>query len=831
MKTPKLLGSSPERTWLWLSIGAVAVIIVVARWALYMEQRSFLTLQNTYGLIVETDEVWSNFVDTETAGFSYVMTKEPGYLKSYDNSRKIVYDQLDELIQFTRDDPTQRARVERLRPFVQKELEDLSARMQARNSLRRETIRGVVPTQYRNERENAHQIINELKDVERISLKRFSKYRQSKVQTGVAALISSALFASSCLLLGQFFISRNVFRRQKAEEELEASEKRFEILCEQAPVGIYETDAGGMCIYTNRRWSEISGLSANESLGHGWTRVLHPDDRATIFEGWQEAASQGASWEYRIVTAHEEMRWIRALGGPIHSARGDLSGYVGTLEDITERKLTDRALQEQATLNRAILNSLPAKIAVLKRDGTVEAANEAWQHFAEVSKDSPVCFVGTGSNYLEACKQAVETGSKDAEKALAGILEVLHGRTHYFGMQYPYQAATEVRWFHMIVVPLAAVATGGAVIAHVDITQQKRAEERFRLVVEGAPNAMVVVNGEGKMVLVNSRTEKLFGYGRKELLGRSIELLIPEPFHNGSHSPPNEMILNCLLGGAGYSLETLRTQPGLDVRAQHKSGTQFPVEISLNPIETDEGIWVLTSIVDLTERQQANAALRQSRQELRALAGCLMNAREEERRRISRQLHDDLSQRLALLAFDTGGLVLAPPSSCDQVKEQLRSIQRRIVDLSEDIRQIAHQLHPSILEDLGLTAALRELCEEFSARERIHVIFEQEAVPETLPMEVASCFYGVAQEALYNVLKHALVNEVNVKLCGSHDGVRLTVRDYGVGFDTEVRKHPGLGIISMKERIRLVQGELALHSKPGLGTTVSAFVPLPQEVA
>jgi PAS domain S-box-containing protein len=111
---------------------------------------------------------------------------------------------------------------------------------------------------------------------------------------------------------------------------------RFETLCEQAPVGIYSTDAQGLGVYTNPRWSQMSGLSAAESLGHGFKKALHPEDRETVFESWKTNALQGASWEYRLLTPEGEIRWIRALGGPIYSGRGEVTGCVGTVEDINE---------------------------------------------------------------------------------------------------------------------------------------------------------------------------------------------------------------------------------------------------------------------------------------------------------------------------------------------------------------------------------------------------------------------------------------------------------------------------------------------------------------
>jgi PAS domain S-box-containing protein len=270
------------------------------------------------------------------------------------------------------------------------------------------------------------------------------------------------------------------------------------------------------------------------------------------------------------------------------------------------------------------------------------------------------------------------------------------------------------------------------------------------------------------------------------------------------------------------------------------------VETRFRHFKTGESIWMIHNVfnicdahgatigwatvsVDITERRRAELALQESRQELRALAARLINAEEDERKRISRELHDDLSQKLAMLAFDADSLVLTPPPSVEEIKEPLRNIRERVVQMSECVRQIAHQLHPSILEDLGLEAALCELCEEFSTRTGFVATCEQKTLPEAIPIEVSPCLYHVSQEALHNVSKHARASRVRLMLKGSPGDIS-SIHDNGTGFDLKAGKwQHGIGIVSMKERVRLVQGEFSIHSEPGRGTTVSAFVPLVKE--
>jgi signal transduction histidine kinase len=270
-----------------------------------------------------------------------------------------------------------------------------------------------------------------------------------------------------------------------------------------------------------------------------------------------------------------------------------------------------------------------------------------------------------------------------------------------------------------------------------------------------------------------------------------------------------------------------------EIRFTHfKTGDPIWMFCSVFGIRDTRGIHVgwATVGMNITKRKRAEVALRESRQELRALAGRLINAEEQERKRISRELHDDLNQKLACLAFDADGLRLMPFSSEDKIREQLLNLRTRIVELSQHVREISHRLHPSILDDLGLTAALDELSQEFSARERLNVVFTHEAVPPAIPADVAACLYRIAQEALHNVLKHARTGYVRMSVSGDSRGIHLFIHDTGVGFDSEGElRRPGLGIVSMKERVLLVGGEFSIHSQPGQGTEVRVFVPLPKE--
>jgi signal transduction histidine kinase len=226
-------------------------------------------------------------------------------------------------------------------------------------------------------------------------------------------------------------------------------------------------------------------------------------------------------------------------------------------------------------------------------------------------------------------------------------------------------------------------------------------------------------------------------------------------------------------------------------------------------------------------RTQAEAALRSSREELRALAASLLNTQEEERRRVSRELHDELSQRMAKLQFDVERLEQQLPADADDVRKGLLKVRDQVGSVSNSVRRIAYQLHPSTLEHLGLSIALRSFVREFAEREAIDARFTASSVPKNIPPEISTSLYRIAQEALRNVAKHAGKTAVTVQLAGKAGEVRLSVRDRGIGFDAgAVQGRGGLGLISMHERVRLIRGEFLLKTRPGDGVEITVRVPL-----
>jgi PAS domain S-box-containing protein len=344
-----------------------------------------------------------------------------------------------------------------------------------------------------------------------------------------------------------------------------------------------------------------------------------------------------------------------------------------------------------------------------------------------------------------------------------------------------------------------------------DVTDLKRAEENCRLAVESAPSGMVIVDRGGSIILVNAQAEKQFGYRHEELVGKCIEALVTEPLPWRRLGSPEDFIVGLQAGPLIAARE---------FNGRRKDGTQFPVEISLNPMETHDGARTLVSIVDITDRKLSEEVLLD-------MSGRLITAHEEERTRIARELHDDLSQRMALVQIGIQQLSLDSPELSRSAKGRLKDIAQTATEISSDIHHMSHQLHPSKLDTLGLVAAVGGYCREFSEQHAFRIDFVRRDVPQQIPKDVTLCAYRILQESLRNVVKHSGAQEAKVELTGYPGGIELCVSDSGVGFDPESAKgKTGLGLIGMSERLRLVRGQLRLESQVARGTRVQVQIPL-----
>ncbi len=350
------------------------------------------------------------------------------------------------------------------------------------------------------------------------------------------------------------------------------------------------------------------------------------------------------------------------------------------------------------------------------------------------------------------------------------------------------------------------------------LTANAVSEQRFRNLFEQPLVGMAFEDLDGRLLQVNQEMCSILGYSEDELLAMTCD-----QFARAEDASDELALLQELQEGK-------RENYHIEKAYLRKDGTKVwgRLHVCRLHLPGDESPKILAVVEDITERKQAEQRLNYAQRTLHDLTGRLIQGQEEERRRIARELHDDIGQRLSLLMMELDRISREIPAAAShtQFGSFARALQQ-VDEITKDVHELSHQLHSTKLHYVGLRAALRELCQQFATQQRIAVAQNLEDIPD-LPSEVELCLYRVAQEALRNAAKHSHASSVSVSFSTNAGMARLEVEDTGVGFDLATAT-AGLGLASMRERLRLLDGELVVTSAAGKGTRVVALVRYEQE--
>jgi PAS domain S-box-containing protein len=343
----------------------------------------------------------------------------------------------------------------------------------------------------------------------------------------------------------------------------------------------------------------------------------------------------------------------------------------------------------------------------------------------------------------------------------------------------------------------------------------QESEEKFRSVFRDAGVGMVVVSTEGHFLAANETFCSCLGYSEQELLGKTVEsVTFPEDWPAFS-----ERLRAALVEG--------RVFQRFEKRCLHKSGRIVYTESTASLIRSSEGNaqYFVGEVSDITKRKEAEEVLSGVNRKL-------IEAQERERVRIARELHDDIAQRLALLAVELDQIRLNNQTLPSEILSQVQELQKQTADLTTDVQSMSHNLHSSKVEILGLIGAVKATCKEFGQLHKMEIDFTSHGLNAHLPAAVSLGIFRVLQEALQNAAKHSGVKHVEVQLREHPDEIHLVVSDLGKGFDLDsATKGRGLGLTSMQERVRVLNGTILIQSKPMGGTTIYVRVPFESNYA
>jgi len=554
--------------------------------------------------------------------------------------------------------------------------------------------------------------------------------------------------------------------------------------------------------FVSKHVETILGYPVNNWLAQQgfWREHIHPEDRDWVLALTTRAtqAQRSHDFEYRMIAANGQTIWFRTIVN-VFAEKGVATEMVAVSVDISARKHVEEELRRSNMQLKTTIDSITDGLLIMDHEWRYTFFSERAARIVGVEREDMLGRVvwdlfphAKGTKFYEGYHKAVQTGE-----------------SQHFEEYYPEPLNL---WLECHCYPSKE---GLAVYFHY-VTDRNRAaealrksEEQFRRVVEHIGDALFMDDVDGRVVFANERFLKLFGFERDELPGvRLQDYVAPEYRALWRESHQRRM-----------SAEPVPTH--FEYEGLRRDGTRIWLEVEVVPVAGAQGkpIGTQSALRDITERKRAEDALAN-------LSGRLIEAQEEERRRVARELHDDYNQRLAMLGIGLQSLAKDIGEASPEAGQQLHDLFNRVSGLSEDMHSLSHRLHSSTLENLGLVAGVKAFCKEFRQQQSIQVDFVHDNVPRDIPGDAALCMFRIVQEALRNIKKHSGADRAEVRLVWSGERLQLSVSDQGRGF--EPKKPPaerGIGIRSMEERLRILGGQLEVHSQAMVGTRIEASLP------
>ena len=592
-----------------------------------------------------------------------------------------------------------------------------------------------------------------------------------------------------------------------------ASAELFRLVADRLPLLVWISGSDKRCTYFNKPWLDFTGRPLESEIGDGWAEGVHAADLQHCLDTYARAFDHREPFmmEYRLRRHDGEYRLVLDNAAPLFDPDGSFAGYIGACFDVTEFR--------SAEAERNVAND---RLRLAMESGK----SVGWEWDLKTNRDTwfgdlPTIF-GIPSNiyvgHVEDFRRSVHP--EDRGLVWKAVKDALESRS-------PYAAEFRVLWSNGTVRWVAAkgqfyYSAGGdperMLGMAVDITERKDAEESLRC---------------KEMEL--KEAQRLAGVGSWQWDPDTDTVVWSEELYRIAGRDPSLPAVNYEEHSQLYTRESWDRLRGAVETALH---TGAPYELVLEMVRADgTHRWVAArgeaqrdstghiarlrgTVQDITERRLAEEALS-------SVNGRLIEAQESERARIARDLHDDIGQRLAMLALALEQVKGLQPESSGEALSCLDALQKQTAEIITDVQALSHELHPPRLLHLGVVAAMRGFCGELSGQKNVEIDFRYENVPGSVPPDVSLCLFRVLQEALHNAVRHSQVRHFDVHLGGTGDAVHLAIRDEGVGFDVDAASRGvGLGLTSMKERLKLVGGELFIESQSRRGTSVLARAPI-----
>lgn len=584
-----------------------------------------------------------------------------------------------------------------------------------------------------------------------------------------------------------FELGSDLFRAGQIAQKLEASEAslseseaRFGIAADAAPVLIWLSGLDKLCTFFNKAWLDFTGRTMTQELGNGWTTGVHADDLERCFKAYGSSfdAREPFVLQYRLRNHNGEYRWITDNGVPRYDAQGNFLGYVGACVDITDLLKKERALNESE--ERVALAAEVAHLGVWELD---TRTNEVW--LSDKARELFQFGPETTISYTQFQDRVHPEDRSVRDATIQRAIKTLGGYEIEYRTLLP---DGTVRWIGGRARCVKGEDGEGTRLLGVsmDVTERKEAQELFQLATEASPSGTLLVDSHGRIVLSNAHVQKFFGYEREELIGKPIEVLVPERFVAEHRNYRAKFMAEPQARAMGA---------GRELFARRKDGTEFPVEVGLNPIQTPRGLLVLASVTDISPRKRAEAEARRQREQINLLSRVSLLGE------MAASLAHELNQPLSAIISNAN----AGMRFIDQGKGDPETLREILVDVGADGHR-AHNIIGNvrntikkgtvIRQPISLNEVVMNVTHMLRADEAAGFCEVQILLADNLP--VVEGDPTQIQQVLINLLGNAFdamrdtpLNRRKVELTAERNGdetIRITVRDYGAGISDEAQE-------------------------------------------
>ena len=605
---------------------------------------------------------------------------------------------------------------------------------------------------------------------------------------------------------------KDITKRKQAEEDIKKSNERFELLAKATNDGLWDWDVENNHLWANETHQQLYGLSLTDPVPdfETWKQKIHPDDREHTVKAFEQTlASDKGSYaeEYRFCA--ENIGWINVYGRTLieRDKKGKPIRLIGSMLNITERKKAEEAIKESEEKYRTLVEQASDAILIVDEKGKFITVNSSVYRMSKYTEEE----LSKMSIYDFFIPEEIKHRPLDFE-------ELIQGKSVISERSIKIKDGTVM---HIEIT--AKLLSGNRLLAFVrDISERKKAERalaesenRLRTIVQTEPECIKLLNINGEMEDINpAGLEMIEADTIEKVQGHSVLDVINKPYKKAF----KKIIKEGFNGKSGI----------IEYQITGYKGSVRWLDTHAVPLKNQEGkiVSLLCVTRDMTKSKKAQEEINKTAEQLRQLTAHLQGIREEERKRIGREIHDELGQQLTAIKMDVVWIDKKIPEETTALKNKLKNIIGLLDGSNQSIRRILSELRPVILDDHGLLEAMEWLGNQFTANTGIIVKFDCSETEIKSSEQITTCVFRVYQEAFTNITRHACAKLVATSLSIEDETIVVTVKDDGKGFDIEsVQNKKSFGIFGMKERVLSLGGKFELISSPGKGTKIIMILP------